>query len=57
MRNVSEKFRGIQKSRFTFITFYRKKIVAFCEIMRKNILEPYRAQITMQYGACVLHAG
>jgi hypothetical protein len=27
------------------------------EIMSKNVVEPERPQMTIQYGACALHAG
>ena len=30
---------------------------AVCEIMWKNIVQPGRPQMTVQYGACALHAG
>jgi hypothetical protein len=29
---------------------------AFCDTMWKNILQPGRSQMTIQYGACALHA-
>jgi hypothetical protein len=29
---------------------------AVCEIMTKNVVEPDRPQMALQYSACVLHA-
>ena len=34
-----------------------KKNRAPYEIMWENIVQPERSQMTLQYGACALHAG
>ena len=41
---------------FTFGNFFSENCVAF-ELTSKNMVEPEKPQITIQYGACALHAG
>jgi hypothetical protein len=38
------------------ITFFSENR-AVCEIMWKNMVEPDRSQVAIEYGACALHAG
>ena len=57
MRNVSHQIcREIKKTHIQCsITFFLTR--AFYEIMRENIVEPDRLQVTIKYGTCTLHAG
>jgi hypothetical protein len=56
MRNVSDKgCRENQNTHFLSITFSENR--AGYEIMWKNMVQPDRPQMTVQYGACILHAG
>jgi len=48
--------RQIQNTHFPFNTGFQK-IVPFMIITWKNMVEPDRTQITIKYGACILHAG
>jgi hypothetical protein len=47
---------GNQITHFIFNTFFFKNHGVY-EIMWKNIVQPDRPQISMQYGACAVHAG
>ena len=38
------------------ITFFSENRAVY-EIMSKNVVEPERPQMTIQYGECALHAG
>jgi hypothetical protein len=56
MRNVLDKScRENQNTHFVFNNCI-PKIVPFYEIMWKNMIQPDRPHMTIQYGACVLHA-
>jgi hypothetical protein len=57
MRNVSEKknCRENQNTHLVFSIFFFENRAVF-EIMWKNIVQPYRPQMTIQYGAYALHA-
>jgi hypothetical protein len=57
MRNVTDKScRDNQKTHFGFNKIF-PKIMLFYEIMWKNMVQPDRLQMTIQYSACSLHAG
>jgi hypothetical protein len=57
MRNFSGKRLGGGKKYKFYIqySFYKNRV--FYEIMRKNMIEPDRPHITIEYGVCALHAG
>jgi hypothetical protein len=40
-----------------FFILFILDFLAVCEIMWKNVVEPYRPQMTLSYDACALHAG
>jgi hypothetical protein len=54
-RNISDKYRENQNTRFCSITFSENG--AFYEVMWKNMVQSERPQMTLYYGACALHAG
>jgi hypothetical protein len=57
IRNVSDKScRENQNTHFVFSIFFSEKR-AVCGVMWENIVEGGRPQMTIQYGACALHAG
>jgi len=57
MRKFSDKScRGNQDTHFMCITFFPENRAVY-EIMWKNIVQPGRPQLTIQYGACPMHAG
>ena len=39
------------------VTFFFPESRVVNEIMWKNVVEPDRSQVTIQYGACASHAG
>jgi hypothetical protein len=43
-------------TRFIFNNFFPKNRAAY-EIIWKNMVQPERPQMTVEYGACTLHAG
>jgi hypothetical protein len=56
MRNVLDNgCRENQNTNLCSITFYEN--LAVYEIMSKIMVEPEGSQMTIQYGACLLHAG
>ena len=55
MRNVSNKCRESQNTFHIPQRFAQNHAV--CEIMSKNVMEPERSQMIMQYGAYASHAG
>ena len=59
MRNFSNKScRENQNTHFYVqILFFFSENLAVCEIISKNMEEPERLQMTVQYGACALHPG
>jgi hypothetical protein len=57
MRNISDKScREIPNTHFMFNNFFSENRAVY-EIMWKNTVEPERPQISIQNGACALHAG
>jgi hypothetical protein len=59
MRNVSdENFIKNQNPHFVFNNlFFQKPFRLLGNLEKKNIVEPGRPQMTIQHGACALHAG
>jgi hypothetical protein len=57
MRNVLDKsVRENKNTPFMFSNFFSKNLVVH-EIMWKNMVQPDRPQMTVQYSVCTLHAG
>jgi len=57
VRNISCKIcRENQNTHFTFSNFFSENRVVQ-EIMWKNMVQPRRLKMTIQYGACALRAG
>ena len=55
MRNILDK--SCRESENTFCSVTASENCAVYEIMWKNMVEPDRPQMTIQYGACPSHAG
>jgi len=56
MRNVLDTSCGHNRGHILFaITFSKNRAVY--EKMKKNVVQPDRPQMTIQYGACATHAG
>jgi hypothetical protein len=56
MRNVSDKFAQKIKTYLRSVNFFFENR-AVCEVMWKNMVQPDRPRMTVQYGVCALHAG
>ena len=55
--NFSDRIcRENQNAHFSFKFFFFENLAVY-EIMWQNVIESDRPQLTIQYGACVLHAG
>jgi hypothetical protein len=55
-KNVSDKrCRNAETNILCLITFSENRAVY--EIMRENLVDAERPQMTIKYGACALHAG
>jgi hypothetical protein len=57
MRNVSDKSSRENKTRILFsISFFPENRGVYEIMWKKNMAEPERPQMTIQYGACALRA-
>jgi len=57
MKHASDKMcRENQNTHFAFDNFFFENRAVY-EIMWKHIVQPDRPQMTVEYGACALHAG
>jgi hypothetical protein len=58
MRNVSDKScEENENVHFMFHNFFFLRKLTVCDLMSKNVVEPERRQMAVQYGAYELHAG
>jgi len=56
MINVSDTTLDEIKTHVMFSSIFPENLALY-EIMWKNIVQPYRPQMTVWHGACALHAG